>query len=131
MPMTSSINRLKERAQKPFSVEILREHQDYYFFEVGYAFACNYWGAYFFRFSRKLSDGQKIAHMIKSADSACPWKSQHPKMKNLLFFALNILNSITQTRICSFFPISSHMTPKSSRKLIFLYRLCRLWSHYC
>ena len=59
--------RFKERAQKQFSVEILRHHQDYYFFEVGLSFACNYWGAHVFRFYRKLSADQEIVHMIKSA----------------------------------------------------------------
>ena len=34
--------RFKEVAQKPFSVVILRDHQDYYFFEFGYAFAKYY-----------------------------------------------------------------------------------------
>ena len=60
--------RFKERPQKQFSVEILRHHQDNHFLKVGLAFACNYWGAHFFCYSRKLSDGQEIVHMVKSAD---------------------------------------------------------------
>ena len=59
--------RFNERAQKQFSVEILRHHQDYYVFELGHSFACNYRGAHVFRFYKKLSADQEIVHMIKSA----------------------------------------------------------------
>ena len=97
--------RFKERAQKQFSVEILRHHQDYYFFEVGLSFACNYWGAHVFRFYRKLSADQEIVHMIKSAVRG----NLNTQKWKIYFFSLQIFFNVLHRRVrfCFFrFPVT-------------------------
>ena len=97
--------RFKERAQKQFSVEILGHHQDYYFFEVGHSFACNYWGAHVFRFYRKLSADQEIVHMIKSAVRG----NLNTQKWKIYFFSLQIFFNVLRRRVrFCFFVFESH-----------------------
>ena len=107
--MTSSINVSKREPRKPFSVEILRGHQDYYFFEVGLSFACNYWGAYGFRYYRRLSDGQKMAHMIKISWFSLTVEISTPKNEKFIFFRsrYSLLN-YADAYVFLFFVFESH-----------------------
>ena len=109
MLMTSSINVSKREPRKPFSVEILRDHQDYYFFEVRRSFACVYWGAHGFRYYTRLSDGQKMAHMIKISWLSLTVEISTPKNEKFIFFRsrYSLLN-YADAYVFLFFVFESH-----------------------